>query len=135
MPVALLAGAAALILTLPTLRAGAAVPDGLLGATLAGLLVAGGAELALRLPRPSAPARRLRAGVAAAAVGASGVLCCAVAASDAADRWPSSARTAAVLAGVVGLPLLAGGSAMVRQAEYARDYGVITYPRRGGGRR
>ncbi|GJG89652.1 hypothetical protein tb265_48330 [Gemmatimonadetes bacterium T265] len=129
-PAALFAGAAALILALPTLRAETAVPDALLGAALAVLLLVGGAELALRVPWSSSPAWRLRAGIGAAVGGAAGVLCCAVAASDVADGWPAGARTAAVLAAVVGLPMLAGGSAMVRQAEHARDYGVVTYSHR-----
>ena len=134
-PATLLAGAAVLVIALPVLRARTAVPDVVLGLGLAAILVAGGAELALRAPWPAEPSRRRNVGLAAALAGAAGVLWCAVAVSDVAQAWSAGTRTAAVVASLVGLPLLAAGSAMVRQAEHALELGVTTYPRRGGRRR
>ena len=55
-------------------------------------------------------------------------------ASDAADGWSGRVRTRAALATVVGLSLLAGGSAMVYQAEHALYMGVVTCSRRVDGR-
>ena len=125
----LMAGAAALVIALPALRARTAIPDVVLGLALVVLLVAGGAEFALRAPWPADPVRRRHAGFAAALADAAGLLWCAVAVSDVAQAWSAGARTAAVLASLVGLPLLAAGSAMARQAEHAFELGVTTYPR------